>query len=328
LGHRPSSVEGVEGPMICPAVSMIIPTYNRAAFLPRMLDSVLAQTHSDYELILIDNGSTDFQTNALCRAYVNADSRIRFFHIEVNEGPASARNLGIEAAQGKYLIHLDDDDYCRPDHVEKLYSLITKYDADVALSGSAHDYAGHVIPNHVFSEIYEWNRAEVVAEFLKREKFNAGAQTKLYKRKIFDHVRYIPGKIIDDIHVTYRLLSQTNKAVAHGEPTYHFCKHSGNTTSFLEKNSIWPELLDEYLIMQQERIHYISQWVPEEKEHVHYSAWSYMISMIEKIEQGNGPGCESQFHWMKKELQDHSFQFLSSPWVTPREIDLMNRYVL
>lgn len=311
-----------------PKISIILPTYNRPIFLPRMLDSILAQQFSDFELLLIDNGSTDEgATGRVCRAYAEKDSRIRLFSVQQNHGPAAARNLGIAHAAADYLIHLDDDDYCRPDHLSRLYALAAQYDADVAISGSAREENGSVIPQHEYEGVFVWNRAQLISEFLKREKFNTGAETKLYRKSLFQTVRYVPGMIVDDIHVTYRLLANADKAVAHGVPTFHFCKHAGNTTSFLDKDLLWPELLDEYLEMQKQRVAYLSEMVPEERAHVRYAAWSYMISMVDKLHRGRGKGCGGQLQKMTDILRENSAAFLAAPWTTGREKRLMSLYV-
>ncbi|WP_214627330.1 glycosyltransferase family 2 protein [Paenibacillus agaridevorans] len=315
--------------MNSPSISVVLPTYNRWMYLPRMLDSLLEQEFRDFEILLINNGSTDDgKTDEICCAYSEKSSAIRVFSIAENQGPAPARNLGIQESIGEYLIHLDDDDYCEPNHLKLLHQLIVQQQADVAISGSVHETNGLIEPNHVYEGTYVWNRAETVSEFLKREKFNTGTQTKLYRRRLYDGIRYVPGKIIDDIHVTYRLLANINKAVAHGIPTYRFCKHTNNTTSFLEQDIVWPELLDEYLAMQQDRVAYISEHVPEECKHVRYAAWSYMISMVEKIHHGRGKGCEKQLDIMKVELLTHAEEFLHAPWITEREQKLMNALVL
>jgi glycosyltransferase involved in cell wall biosynthesis len=309
-------------------ISIVIPTYNRPEFLPRMLDSVLAQSFRNFEIILINNGSTDNQTDEICLSYKLRDTRVRLLSIMDNQGPAGARNLGISNAKGKYIIHLDDDDYCEPDHLALLYQLITEHEADVAISGCVDEMDGKILSKHEYEGVFVWDKQNAVSEFLKREKFHAAPATKLYRRDLFDHVKYRPGMIIDDIHVTYRLFTHANKAVAHGIPTYRFRKFSGNTTSFLEKDIVWPELLDEYLQMQQDRIQYITAHVPEEEEHVKYAAWSYMISMVEKINRGRGEGCEAQLIRMVEELRRNSFTFLNCNWITKREIGLMQSLVL
>ena len=94
--------------------SVVIPVYNVKDYLPKCIDSVLAQDFEDYEVILIDDGSTDGESGAICDRYAAAHpERIRAIH-KPNGGVGEARNVGIEAAQGEYLIFIDSDDYIAP----------------------------------------------------------------------------------------------------------------------------------------------------------------------------------------------------------------------
>ena len=99
--------------------SVVIPVYNVKDYLPKCIDSVLAQDFEDYEVILIDDGSTDGESGAICDRYAAAHpERIRAIH-KPNGGVGEARNVGIEAAQGEYLIFIDSDDYIAPQHVPR-----------------------------------------------------------------------------------------------------------------------------------------------------------------------------------------------------------------
>jgi len=104
-----------------PAVSVVIATYNRARFLPETLDSVLQQRFRDFELIIVDDGSTDDTQQVLG----NYGDRIRVFYQE-NHGPSAARNLGTRHARGKWIAVQDSDDLCTPDHLETLFGLVEK----------------------------------------------------------------------------------------------------------------------------------------------------------------------------------------------------------
>lgn len=116
-----------------PAISIVMPVYNAERFLARSVDSVLAQTFTDFELLLIDDGSSDSSPN-LCDAYAKKDARIKAFHKE-NGGTSSARNMGIELAEGDYIGFMDNDDYIFPYAYEKLYEKVVAADADVVKCG-------------------------------------------------------------------------------------------------------------------------------------------------------------------------------------------------
>lgn len=104
-----------------PVVSVIIPVYNTEAYLPRCLDSLLAQTYTDFEIICVDDGSTD-NSGRICDEYARKDSRIRVVHIP-NGGVSNARNTGLELARGEYILFVDSDDWVEPKHVELLLPL-------------------------------------------------------------------------------------------------------------------------------------------------------------------------------------------------------------
>ena len=95
--------------MLTPKISVIVPVYNTAKYLHRCLDSILQQSFKDFEVLLVDDGSTD-NSGEICDEYAAKDSRVRVFHKE-NGGVASAREIGIENAVGLYSIHVDSDDW-------------------------------------------------------------------------------------------------------------------------------------------------------------------------------------------------------------------------
>ena len=121
------------GVSVPPAVSIIVPVYNTERFLNRCIDSVLAQTYSDWELLLVDDGSTD-SSGSICDEYATQDSRIRVFHKE-NGGVSSARNLGLDYARGEWITFVDSDDYIAPDMIEKLYETQKRNNADITVCG-------------------------------------------------------------------------------------------------------------------------------------------------------------------------------------------------
>ena len=108
-----------------PKVSVIVPVYKVEKYLPECIESVLAQTFTDFELILVDDGSPD-NSGKICDAYAARDSRIRVFHKE-NGGVSSARNFGVKNARADCIAFLDSDDWWKPEFLEKMTSLTRKY---------------------------------------------------------------------------------------------------------------------------------------------------------------------------------------------------------
>ena len=115
-----------------PAVSIIIPVYNAENFLARCVDSVLGQEYTDFELLLIDDGSKD-KSGAMCDAYAASDSRVRVFHKE-NAGVSAARNQALSEARGTYIQFLDSDDWMTPDSTKLLVRAAEENDCDLVIA--------------------------------------------------------------------------------------------------------------------------------------------------------------------------------------------------
>ncbi|MBV6524955.1 glycosyltransferase family 2 protein, partial [Ursidibacter maritimus] len=113
-------------------ISVIVPIFNTANFLPRCLNSFISQTYSNLEIILIDDGSSDSSVD-ICNQYARKDNRIKLFK-KVNSGVSDTRNLGLENMNGKYFLFVDSDDYIHKDHIKILHSDIIRYNADMCIS--------------------------------------------------------------------------------------------------------------------------------------------------------------------------------------------------
>ncbi len=311
-----------------PKISVILCTYNRKDFLIRMLNSVQAQTFKNFELILINNGATD-GTEEVCERYAKEDSRINLITIEVNKGAANARNIGIDNAKGDYILMIDDDDYCQPKMFQQLVDMTQKYNVDISIIGSVQEHAdGTTKPKYVFDELYLYENEECISEFLKREKFNTAPATKLFKKTLFDGLRWTVGTRVDDIHFIYKLFVKAKSIAVTGIPLYYVYKHDNNMTSFLSGDILKSDVLDDYLTMQDERVEYVSERLPSLEEQVKYARVSYMISMVERIKEGNAIDCEKQLDYMINYLRENKDDLLNKKWTTDREIKLMNKYVM
>lgn len=131
----------------CPLASVILPAYNAAPYLPRCLDSLLAQTADSFELIVIDDGSTD-GTGDICDAWAARDARIRVIHTE-NRGVSAARNRGLAEATGEFILFCDADDTVAPDWIRKLCDRGASDSADMAVCGVTLRYPTPTLPRDV-----------------------------------------------------------------------------------------------------------------------------------------------------------------------------------
>ena len=182
-------------------ISVIIPVYNVADYLPQCLDSVLSQDHRDLEVILIDDGSTD-ASGAVCDAYAAADSRVRVIH-QKNGGGAAAKNAGLRIATGTYLSFVDSDDYLEPDVYGYMLSALEQSGADAIHCNFREVYRNRTEDCVVHTGRSLVNSRDYLVRFTKDWSCPL-LWNKLYRRNLFDGVFFEEGHKIDDEYFTYQ----------------------------------------------------------------------------------------------------------------------------
>lgn len=307
-------------------ISIILSTFNREEFVQRAIDNILNQTFRNFEFIIINNGSRD-NTQQICENYQKLDNRIYLIDLGKNRGASKAKELGLRVAKGEFITFIDDDDICEKEMIDFLYCLAKDHNADISICGSMNDYGDHIEPLYVYDELLILNKVTGLEEFLKREKFHTAPPTKLFKRKLFEDIPFPNNVRVDDIHFIYKVFAQADKIVACGKPLYRFVKHGSNMTSFIQSNKLDPQLLDEYICMQKQRIEYLTEKVPQIAPRVRYAAWSYMISMCDKIKTYNCENCQDQFQHMLKIVKNNLNEFENSPFITHREKNLLEKHM-
>ena len=143
-----------------PQISVIVPVYNTEQYLPRCIDSILGQSFADFELLLVNDGSTD-RSGAVCNAYAEKDSRIRVFHKE-NGGVSSARNMGLDNARGEWITFVDSDDELLPDGLQTMLDGVTPDSGMVMCGFVEYDTNGAVLEYERDEKVYNLSKSESV----------------------------------------------------------------------------------------------------------------------------------------------------------------------
>jgi len=286
-------------------------TYNREKYVSKAIESILNQTFTDFEFILVDNGSED-NSGGICDSYAKRDIRILVIHKEKGN-IGSGRNAGLLIAQGEFITFIDDDDIAEPDMLAFLYNLITKYEAGVSICGSWRSTDGVLTPKYIFDEILELNTEQAIVELLKRERYNVGMPTKMFLRGLLTPPPFLECGNYDDITTTYKVFSYTHKVVLHGVPKYTTYRHDKNNSAFsLNHQLLSSDILDEYLKAYRQRTEYLSEKLPAIKNYIQYSEWSFMISMCEKIKRYRITGCELHFDDITTTLKKNKEAIMSN----------------
>lgn len=206
--------------------SIIVPIYNVEKYLRQCLDSILAQTYSNFELILVNDGSTD-SCGEICEEYQAKDKRIHIIHQE-NRGLLAARRVGIRAATGDYIIHVDSDDYIKDTLLEKLYDKILETECDLLLYGySRVDYDGNIIKSIAFDELPTTDgyvaRKELIRAMLIGTQYNS-IWAKCAKKAIVDadadYSVYGRLMIMEDLFQSIPLVEKADKICVIKEALY------------------------------------------------------------------------------------------------------------
>jgi glycosyltransferase involved in cell wall biosynthesis len=220
-------------------ISIIVPIYNSGKFVTRCIESILNQTYVNFELILVDDGSTD-QSHSICKEYECNDHRIRVFQQE-NSGASEARNLGLEKITGEYLMFVDSDDYIEPNMLEVLIKTADQESADFVMCGlvvDIYDKEGriessvHHTPSHRVIKGNS-NIPKNIIDLVESEKIS-GPCCKLIKTKIIknNNIKMPPHIALqEDLYFNIEVLGYVNKICVIPDSLYHYNQGVGETVT-------------------------------------------------------------------------------------------------
>ena len=188
-----------------PKVSFIIPFLNIEAYLRACLDSVMEQTFSDFECLMIDDGSTDGSTD-IAREFADRDTRFRLLRHETPLGPACARNLGLDNAVGEWIACVDGDDNIHKDYLKLLLQLAEDSGSEIAISNRT---LGDYLPHLQRAVTFTPQRACALSMY-QRTEINHSIWGRLIRRSLFEGLRFTPGTLYEDMDICYDLFLRAN----------------------------------------------------------------------------------------------------------------------
>lgn len=311
-----------------PKISVIMLTCNRESLVSRAIDSILNQTYKEFEFFIVDNGSTD-KSGVIADEYAAKDNRIKVIHREAGN-IGSGRNAGLDAASGEYIAFIDDDDWVKPDFLEFLYNLAIKNNADISVCGSFRQHTnGEVENKYIYNELFLYDKEASVTQMMLRKKYNSATPTKLFNRKLFNDIKFPLNGIHDDIATTYKLFANAELTAVHGKGMYYFYQHDGNNSGEARNHKyLNNRQLTEYLSVFHERTMYLSKMLPNLSLFSKWCEWSYMISMVEKINRFKIKDCAELLSKMIIELKQNKELFLDNRFTQDFEKEWMEMYII
>src|SRR5690625_1112097 len=231
-----------------PAISIIVPVYNIEAHIRKCLDSILNQTFTDFEVIVINDGSTD-QSGEICEEYAKLDKRVKVIH-QGKKGVSAARNAGVNHATGNFIGFVDGDDYIEKNMYKNLYEACTEMGSEISVCKLGREIKGEMI-----NEIHEYytlemNNEEAMTELFKCVLYRFSLCNKLFSKRCFEAITFPVGRIHEDLATTYKLFASAEKVVYLNFIGYIYVKRKESilTKSYYEKRLDafigWDEIIE------------------------------------------------------------------------------------
>ncbi|MGE4589809.1 MAG: glycosyltransferase, partial [Acidaminococcaceae bacterium] len=217
-----------------PIISIIVPVYNVEQYIAKCLASIQAQTFSNFEAILVDDGSPD-NCGKICDAFAATDTRFCVIH-QVNGGLSNARNSGLSVAKGKYIGFVDSDDSIAPDMYEKLYNEAIRTGADIVICDHFRVEEGKNVPRNSFAKNQIFNNRDLMHK-LADDDLTSYIWCKLYKKELFGEIKFIEEHNFEDLAIFHELVYQAKTiAYLHDCLYYYFINPKGLVVNLTTKN--------------------------------------------------------------------------------------------
>lgn len=284
-------------------ISIIIPIYNVEPYLRRCLDSVVNQTYTNLEIILIDDGSPD-NCPQICDEYAAKDNRIIVIHKE-NGGLSDARNAGLTICKGDYISFIDSDDWVDEKYIEVLLSLAINKSADIAIAENIKTKSQiHIKDRNVTTTAFTSKEA-LLKLFCKKNIAFIVSWGKLYKKELFDNLRFPVGKYHEDEFTTYLLFYKSTSIAYTSQVLYYYYSRESSIMATQHPYDALEAFEQRYLFFKEKQeFELLPHLLPP-------LCWLYLYcSFIEK-NNGNLHEAEKLFHALRNYVKEPGFNKVS-----------------
>lgn len=206
-----------------PAISVIVPVYKVEKYLRKCVDSILAQTFTDFELWLVDDGSPD-NCGAICDEFAQKDTRVKVIH-KKNGGLSDARNAALDVMKGRYVFFVDSDDWISEDALEIMHSALNRTGAKMA-TGNIVSVCEDGAEQALYSPVQK--ETVLIGEEMLTTLLRPNACNRLYDAELFRTLRYPVGRLYEDVFTYHKILEQIDRMVLVGKNTYYYLIRNGS----------------------------------------------------------------------------------------------------
>jgi len=304
-------------------ISVIVPVYNAENYLERCVDSLLAQTHTNLEVILCNDGSKD-GSGRICDSYAQKDPRVKALHLK-NGGASSARNAGLDIARGEYITFADSDDWVEPDAYAEMLRLARENDARLVCAGR-YNVLGQTGEQEVGlcpQKLEKISGEELLGRVFLWDNVDGAVWDKLFHRSVFREIRFPLGKINEDILVVYQAARDLDTVVMYNRPVYYYFHHVGSVTNsgvsdktfhFAEiTGQIYPEVREKHPA------------IAAQAEYFRVRSLVFGLQSLLLADRATRVKYDGKYRSLKKELGKHAGFVLTGKYFTVKEraVDLL-----
>lgn len=300
-----------------PLISVIVPVYKVEDYLARCVDSLLAQTYENLEIILVDDGSPD-RCGAICDDYAARDVRIRVVH-KPNGGLSSARNAGIDIARGAYLGFVDSDDWVDVHTYEWMMDMALSEDVKLVCAGrwDYSSWTGEKTKGLCPAKREVISGTELTKRIFRWDNVDSAAWDKLYHRSLFEELRYPLGVVSEDLPVTYRTALKAGRVGMLDKPVYYYFHRDGSiTTAAFSPKAFQPSDHTKRVL---EHIRRECPELAEEATCFHVSHLGYVCMVAELAGKETLRQYSEQYTQKRKELRSFLPFILKSPLLKKKD---------
>lgn len=286
-------------------ISVIVPVYNAEKYLEKCVKSILNQTYSNFEILLINDGSTD-NSDIICDKIKNLDDRIKVFHRE-NSGVSATRNFGLENSTGNLITFIDSDDFIKEDMLEILYNNLEKFNADISIGKVVDTFDENYIFKEIQESVYNWDNENAMKEILKAKKTSFFPVAKLFRKNLFEKIKFNDNyKLAEDaLLITEILLSKKLNVVCSNREVYAYLHHKNSATTNIVKDSVFDTIKVHSKIFDM-----IIEKFPKLKiELMERKYWSY-FTVFDKIILAKNDDFLGEKEFLRKKIKKNFFNIM------------------
>jgi glycosyltransferase involved in cell wall biosynthesis len=290
-----------------PSISVIVPVFNVEHYLRRCLDSISAQTFAEFEVVLVDDGSTDGSAD-ICREYVDRDRRFRLVQQE-NGGLSAARNAGIEHSCGTFLSFIDGDDAVAPRMLEVLHDLITKHEASMSVCSINNVYGSRIVPQYPTQETFVCDGQEALRLTLEGKRIPGSICCKLLRRSDLGSVRFPIGLTYEDAYFIMQLTNSLRQVAVTTEPLYQYYHREQSITTVRFSPKALDVITVYAFVLEQIRVQYPA--LIRQAEFRYY--WAHFVVLDRMLLTGNRDTLK-EHRVIITTLREHVKDIVSNPF--------------